>query len=80
VGGGGKYGQLSPHFCYPVLPLYSLHNIIPTPSPSPLRKEGSKIADDFEGIMVVVAKYVMVDKNLPHDRRDYQVLVWIMRQ
>src|ERR1044071_2747351 len=30
--------------------------------------------------MVVVAKYVMVDKNLPHDRRDYHVLVSIMRQ
>jgi hypothetical protein len=29
---------------------------------------------------VVVAKYVMVDENLPHDRRNYQVLVSIMRQ
>ena len=29
---------------------------------------------------VVVAKYVMVDENLPHDRRDYHLLVSIMRQ
>jgi hypothetical protein len=33
----------------------------------------------FENV-VVVAKYVMVDENLPHDRRNYQVLVSIMRQ
>jgi hypothetical protein len=31
-------------------------------------------------VWVVVAKYVMVDENLPHDRRNYQVLVSIMRQ
>jgi hypothetical protein len=30
--------------------------------------------------LVVVAKYVMVGENLPHDRRNYQVLVSIMRQ
>jgi len=29
---------------------------------------------------IVVAKYVMADKNLPHDRRDYHLLVSIMWQ
>src|SRR5690606_36314125 len=29
---------------------------------------------------VVVAKYVMVDKNLPDDRRDLDLLMSIMRQ
>src|SRR5690606_2119477 len=32
------------------------------------------------GTVVVVAKYVMVDKNLPDDRRDLDLLMSIMRQ
>jgi hypothetical protein len=32
------------------------------------------------GNWIVVAEYVMVDENLPHDRRDYHLLVSIVRQ
>ena len=44
-----------------------------------LRWTSSAVASR-EHLMVVVAKYMMIDKNLPHDRRDYHLLVSIMRQ